>query len=213
MTLLQPFRPHFHLRTWQKAQVLLVGAILTPQNRTVSAILRVMGLGDMKNFSIYHQVFNRAQWSTIKLSQTLLMLIISTFHLPSEPLVFGIDETIERRWGAQISKRGIYRDSVRSSRAHFVKASGLRWMSLMALVPIPWAGRVWALPFLTVLAPSELFYEASQRSHKKITDWARQMLYQLRKWLPKRELVVVAVSYTHLRAPRDQRVSRMPSSA
>lgn len=192
MTLLTPFRPHFTSRTWPKVQILLIGAILTPNKRTVSAILRVMGLNEVKNFALYHHVFNRAVWSAIDLSRTLLHLLVSCFHLSSGPLVFGIDETLERRWGLKIAKRGIYRDAVRSSQSHFVKASGLRWISLMALMPIPWAGRVWGLPFLTVLAPSERFYEARKRSHKKLTDWARQMIYQLRRWLPDRELVVVA---------------------
>lgn len=115
-------------------------------------------------------------------------------HLDSDenhPLVFGIDETIERRWGQQISKRGIYRDAVRSSQSHFVKTSGLRWISLMWLTKISWAERVWVLPFLTVLAPSERYHEQIGHSHKKITDWARQMIYQLRGWLPHRSLVVV----------------------
>lgn len=71
------------------------------------------------------------------------------------PVVIGLDDTIERRWGAKIKARGIYRDPVRSSHGHFVKASGLRWLSAMLLVPVPWAGRVWALPFLTVLMASE----------------------------------------------------------
>jgi hypothetical protein len=102
-----------------------------------------------------------------------------------------IDETIERRWGAQIKARGIYRDAVRSSASHFVKTSGLRWLSLMWLTPIPWAQRIWALPVLTVLAPSERYYQVKKRTHKKLTDWARQLIKQLRRWLPNRELVVV----------------------
>ena len=73
--------------------------------------------------------------------------------LPAGEVVIGIDDTIERRWGAKIKARGIYRDPVRSSHGHFVKASGLRWLSLMVMVPIPWVGRRWALPFLTVLHP------------------------------------------------------------
>ena len=93
----------------------------------------------------------------------------------------GLDETIERRWGAKIKARGIYRDPVRSSRSHFVKASGLRWLSVMLLVRIPWAEKVWALPFLTVLAPSERYYQDRARGHKKLTDWARQMLLQVRR--------------------------------
>lgn len=89
---------------------------------------------------------------------------------------------------------GIYRDAVRSSRSYVVKASGLRWISLMWLGHILWAGRSWALPFLTVLAPSERYYQRRDRSHKKLTDWARQMVLQLRRWLPHRPLVLTGDS-------------------
>ena len=109
-------------------------------------------------------------------------------------MILGLDDTIERRRGAKIKAKGIYRDPVRSSHSHFVKASGLRWLSLMLLAPIPWAQRVWALPFLTVLAPSERYYQGKARKHKKLTEWAHQMVLQARRWLPKRFLVVVADS-------------------
>ena len=100
-------------------------------------------------------------------------------------------ETLERRRGAKIKGRGIYRDAVRSSRSQLVKASGLRWISLMWLGHVPWAGRHWALPVLTVLAPSTRYYQQQGRRHKKLTDWARQMIMQLRRWLPQRPLVLV----------------------
>jgi hypothetical protein len=109
-------------------------------------------------------------------------------------VVIGIDETIERRWGPTIRARGIYRDPVRSSRGHFVKASGLRWISVMLLAPIPWAGRVWALPFLTALAPSERFARGRGCRHKKLTDRARQLLLLVARWLPERRLIAVADS-------------------
>ena len=67
----------------------------------------------------------------------------------------GLDATLERRRGAKIRAQGLYRDPGRSSHRPMVKARGVRWVSLMRLGPIPWAKRVWALPFLTVLAPSE----------------------------------------------------------
>jgi hypothetical protein len=127
------------------------------------------------------------------LSRTLLGLLVKTF-VPRGPIVCGLDDTIERRRGAQIKAKGIYRDPVRSSHAHVVKASGLRWLSLMLLAPIPWAKRTWALPCLTCLAPSERFYEMKPRAHKKLTDWGRQMIIQLRRWLPGRALVIVADS-------------------
>lgn len=197
MTLLRPFKPQFSQPTWVKGQVLMVGAILATGKRTVTAALRVMGLADEAHFSKYHQVLNRAVWSPRNLSQILLMLLLTYLDKDQgSPLVFGIDETIERRWGGKISKRGIYRDAVRSSKTHFVKTSGLRWLSLMWLTEIPWAQRIWALPFLTVLAPSERYYEQSKRQHKKITDWARQMIFQLRRWLPERGIVIVA-DYTY----------------
>ena len=193
MTLLIPFQPLFRQPTWVKAQILFIGAILATGKRTVTAALRVMGLSDEPHFSNYHQVLNRAVWSPRRLSEMLLALLMKYLDSnEAKPLVFGIDETIERRWGPKIAKRGIYRDAVRSSKSHFVKTSGLRWISLMWLTEIPWAERIWALPFLTVLAPSERYHEQVGRQHKKITDWARQMIFQLRRWLPHRALVVVA---------------------
>jgi hypothetical protein len=191
MTLLEPFRPVFHLSTWNKVQALLVGAILAPRKRTVTSALRAVGLAEATGFSKYHQVLNRAVWSSRRASQILLTLLLDALSPSCVPLVFGIDETIERRWGRKIQARGIYRDAVRSSQSHFVKTSGLRWISLMWLTQIPWAQRIWALPFLTVLAPSARYYKDKVRSYKKLTDWARQMIYQLRRWLPNCELVVV----------------------
>jgi hypothetical protein len=72
-------------------------------------------------------------------------------------VVLGLDDTSERRRGAPITAPGIYRDPVRSSHAHMVKASGLRWRACMLLTPLAWANRVWALPVLTVLCPAERF--------------------------------------------------------
>jgi hypothetical protein len=191
--ILNTFAPLFSKRIWERVQVLLAGAILSPAERTVSAALRAVGLSQEKHFQNYHRVLNRAVWSSLDASRILLTILVNTFALFG-PIVFGLDDTIERRRGENIKAKGIYRDPVRSSHSHMVKASGLRWLSLMLLAPIPWAGRVWALTFLTVLAPSERYYEKKVCKHKKLTDWARQMLLQLTKWLPERTLVVVADS-------------------
>ena len=192
--ILQPFSTLSQRRTWVKAQVLLVGAVLAPRKRTVTSALGVMGLSDDDGFAKYHHVLNRATWSSLRLSRVLLLLLIQRFDRGVGPLVFGIDETIERRRGRRIKAKGIYRDGARSSRSHFAKASGLRWISLMWLADIPWARRTWALPVLTALAPSERYCQKMGRTHKRITDWARQMILQLRRWLPNRPIVVVADS-------------------
>jgi hypothetical protein len=186
--------PVFQSQTWAKAQLLLVGAVLSPGRRTVTAALRVLGLAQETGFAKYHHVLNRARWSPRVLSKILLFLLLRHLDTGQGPLVFGIDETLERRWGRRISARGIYRDAVRSSGSHFVKASGLRWVSLMWLAFIPWAQRVWALPVLTALAPSERYYQRQGRRPKKLTDWARQIILQLRRWLPHRSLVLLGDS-------------------
>jgi DDE superfamily endonuclease len=189
---LLPFVPLFSKRVWQHAQVLLAGAILAPGARTVSSALRAMGLDQEKRFHRYHRVLSRASWSSRKVSRVLLGLLVEAFVPEGSPLVVGIDETLERRWGKKISARGVYRDPVRSTHETFVKSSGLRWVCVMLLVEIPWASRVWALPFLSVLAPSERYAARRGRRHKKITEWAWQMLLVLRRWYPRREIVAVA---------------------
>jgi hypothetical protein len=185
-----PFQAFFTRPTWQNLLVLVAGSILAPGRRTVTSALSIMGLREKTTFTNFHRVLNRNRWSGRACARCLLTLLI-TAVVPSGPVVIGIDETIERRWGAKIKARGIYRDPVRSSHGHFVKASGLRWISVMVLAPIPWAGRVWALPFLTALAPSERFARERGCRHKKLTDWARQLLLQTARWLPERRLVAV----------------------
>ena len=193
IAVLAPFAPLFSGRVWQHAQVLLTGALLAPAQRTVTAALRVMGLAQLRQFHRYQRVLSRAQWSSLAAGGVLLRLLIAAF-VPDGPLVVGLDETIERRRGSKIATKGIYRDAVRSSKGHFVKASGLRWICLMLLVPIPWAGRVWALPLLTALAPSARYARAHGQQHKTITDWARQLLLVVRRWWPERAIIAVADS-------------------
>ena len=130
--------------------------------------------------------------NTWEVSRVLLGLLVEAFVCEGDPLVVGIDETLERRYGRKIAARGIYRDPVRSNHENFVKASGLRWVCVMLLVPVPWASRVWALPFLSALAPSERYAAKRGRRHKKITEWAWQLLLQVRRWHPEREIVAVA---------------------
>ncbi len=190
VALLVPFATLFSSPTWRKAQVLLVGAILTPGQRTVAA-LGVMRLSDDGDYARYHEVLNRAVWSPRAAAGIRLVLLLQYLDQGNGPLVFGIDETLERRRGPKIKSLGIYRDAVRSSRSQLVKASGLRWISLMWLGHVPWAGRHWALPVLTVLAPSTRYYQQRGRRHKKLTDWARQMVMQLRRWLSQRSLALV----------------------
>jgi DDE superfamily endonuclease len=189
-TVIGAFAPVFSKRVFEHAKLLIVGAILAPGKRTITSMLRVMGRGNDESFQNFHRVLTRAQWLPLDASHRLLGLLLDAF-VPDGPVVMGIDETIERRRGEKIAAKGIYRDPVRSSQTHVVKASGLRWVSLMLLTHIPWAARVWALPCLTVLAPSERYYQARGRRPHSLLDRARQAVWLVRRWLPTRELVVV----------------------
>ena len=191
--MLAPFAPLFARRVWAHAQVLLAGALLAPAQRTVAAALRLTGRDRCARFHRYHRVLSHARWSGLAVGRVLLALLVAAFA-PDGPLVFGIDETLERRRGKRIAAKGLYRDAVRSSKDYFVKVSALRWVCLMLLVPVPWAARTWALPVLAALAPSERHDAERGRRHKTLPDWARQLLRTVRRWWPGRAIVAVADS-------------------
>jgi hypothetical protein len=197
---MRPFRCHFTAAAWRHVLVLVCGTLLAPGRRTVAAALRVMGLGEAAGFAVHHRVLSHGHWCSRAVAHRLLLLLVAAF-VPDGPVVVGLDDTVERRWGARIAARGIYRDPVRSSRGHFVKASGLRWLCVMLLAPVPWAGCAWGLPFLTVLAPSERHAAARRIRFKKLTDWGRQALLQVARWLPGRRIVAVADSSFSAIAP------------
>jgi hypothetical protein len=187
------FAPLFSKRVWEHAQILVAGALLAPGKRTVTAVLWVMGLSQERHFQNYHRVLNRARWSSLATARVLLELVVQSFA-PTGVVVIGLDDTLERRRGEQIKAKGIYRDPVRSSRSHMVKASGLRWLCAMVLAEIPWARRVWALPFLTALCPSARYHQQRGQRHKSLPQWAGQLIGLMHRWLPGRQLVVVADS-------------------
>ena len=193
MNLVITFAPLFSKPVFQRVKVLLTGAILSPASRTVTNALRVMGLSREKHFQQFHRVLNRASWSCLNGSRILLTLLIKVFGADDE-LVIGFDDHLERRRGKKIKAKGIYRDAVRSSEAFFVKASGLRWLSFMLLTEVPFARKVWALPFLTVLCPSERYHRERGIRHRKLTDRARQAMFRIWRWFPEKRLIFVGDS-------------------
>jgi hypothetical protein len=189
LLVLAPFAPLFSQRVWLHAQRLLLGAMLAPGARTVTAALRVMGLATERRFTNYHRVLNRATWSARQGSRILLELLITLLVPAGATIVLGADDTVERRSGRKITAKGCYRDAVRSTKKHVIRCFGLKWVSMMLLVPVPWAQRVWAMPFLTALCrPAK---KKDQRRHKTSVDWVRQMINQVRRWLPGRRVVLV----------------------
>ncbi|WP_269822448.1 transposase [Dictyobacter vulcani] len=151
-----PFRPLFTAPTWRKLMTLLAGTLLAHGRRTVCSALRFSGEQMNENWSQYHQVLNRARWSSLAASQCLLLLIVETLVPKNAPITIVIDETLERRWGPQISKRGNFRDSALSSRKRSVSSNGLRWIMMAVVVTPSWTKQSWRCPFWLFSPPLPL---------------------------------------------------------
>jgi hypothetical protein len=189
--LLAMFSVAFTAPTFAKGMVLIFGTILAPGRRTVTAALRMTGLGDDPNYSKYHRVLNRDRWSPWVVSKILLSLIILIFLPAGVPLMLLIDETLERRQGKQIKYKGWFRDPIRSTKKQVVKALGIRWICLAVLVPVPWSKRPWALPFMTVLALGEKTSAKLNKRHRTLVQWTEFMMDKVRRWQPDREIALV----------------------
>lgn len=193
------FRPLFTAPTWRKLMTLLTGTLLARGCRTVAAALRASGNAQAGNWSLFHQVLNRACWSPLAVSRQLLLLIVETFVPAGACVDLVIDETLERRWGSKISKRGHYRDSALSSKERSVSSPGLRWIVMAVVVDLPWTKQRWALPFLCVLATTPEVSARLGKRHKTIGMWAHQMLSLVRRWLPDRSIKLMGdTAYTVL---------------
>ena len=141
-----------------------------------------MGLAQEPRFERYHRVLSRAHWSGLQAAHILLGLVVQVLPTHWIPLLV-VDDTVERRRGKRIQATGCYRDPVRSTATHVVKCFGLKWLSLMVLVPLPWGSRPWALPVLTLLAPSERASHHAKKRHKTTLDWTGQVVKVVSRWL------------------------------
>jgi hypothetical protein len=191
IAILAYFEPLFTAPTWKKVVTLLVGTLLARGRRTVTAALRQMGQQMNAQFSVFHHVLNRARWSPLEVSRRLLQVLVGTFVRAGGTVEIVIDETLERRWGRKISKRGHWRDSLRSSKQRAVSSSGLRWITMALVVTLPWTKLRWALPFLSVLATTPKVSEALKQRHKTTARIAEQMVIAVRRWLPEVAIKVI----------------------
>src|SRR2546427_8087958 len=191
IAVLAHFQPLFPTPTWKKVVILLIGTVLARGRRTVTAALRQMGRQMDSHFSSFHQVLNRARWSPLAVSRRLLQVLIQTFVCAGGAIEIVIDETLERSFGRKISKRGHWRDSLRSSKEKSVSTSGLRWVTMALVVTLPWTKRRWALPFLSVLTTTPKVSEALHKRHKTLARLAEQMVRVVRRWLPDGAIKVI----------------------
>ena len=206
--ILAQFAPVFTAPTYQKALLLVVGTILAKGRRTVTSALRAVGHTQTADWAKYHHVLNRARWSGLQLSAQLLLLLIAAFA-PAGCVTIVVDETLERRWGPQIRKRGHWRDSLASGEHLNVSSSGLRWLVFALVVNVPWTPYALALPFLSVLLTTPKVSAQLGRPHKTVAHVSGQVVCWLRRTLPGRAIHLVgdgayAVIALGLRCQRQQ---------
>lgn len=190
LSILTPFATiFFKTKTWNKAILMITGALLCRGGRTVCGVLRALGMEGEKRFDKYHRLLSRDKWDIFKGSKILLKLLSGD---NDTPIVIAIDEHIERRSGRKIKAKGCYRDAVRSSKGFIVRCFGLKWITVMVLRKFSWANRSFAMPFMTVLASSEKSDEKEGKTHKTTIDWAVQIMKKIRRWSPERKLIFTA---------------------
>ena len=215
---LAPYLAAFSRRSRPTTAALAVGALLAAGPRTVTNCLRALGLAEHPGFTAFHRVLNRNAWSGLALARTLLRQVVATFVL-SGPIIIGVDHTLERRRGPRIGPAGRFYDASLRADMPNPTSRGLRWLSAMVLVDVPFAGRVWALPVLTALTPTKAWSERHGRRHRPVTEWARLVLLTLRRWLPDRAIVAVmdgefaALEFLHALRPSMAVITRMRKDA
>jgi hypothetical protein len=187
---LWPYLEAFSGRTRPTVAALTVGTVLAVGPRTVTNALRTLGLANEPGFAAFHRVLNRNAWSGLGLARTLARALVAAF-VPDGPILVGVDHTLERRRGPCIGPASQYRDAARSSTEQTVTSRGLRWLTTMLLVEVPFAGRIWGLPMLTALVPSRSWCKANGRRYRPTTGWARALLLRVHRWFPDRLLVAV----------------------
>jgi len=179
------FLAAFSRRSRSTTAALATGALFAVGPRTVTNCLGALGLAEHPSFTAFHRVLNRNAWSGLALARTLLHMIVAAF-VPTGPIIIGLDHTLERRRGPRIGPAGRFYDASRRADTPKPTSRGLRWLSAMVLVEVPFAGRIWGLPVLTALTPSKAWSERQGQRHRTVTEWARMVLLTLRRWLPLR---------------------------
>ena len=192
ITVIEPFKKHFRAGVYQSLTVLVVGAILCAKSRTISRCLRVLGLHEEQNYGRYYYALNKAKWSCIALSQSLLMLLIPYGQSGDGVLRFNLDDTLVRRSGKKIKLKGKHHDAVRSRGRYKVISLGIRWLSLQLNCTFPWSQRYWSLPIMTVPCPSKESCEKEKLSYRSFCALSKIFFRLLRRWLPEQRIEVLA---------------------
>lgn len=183
--LLQQLAPLFTQPTYRRFLILLVGAILTVGRRTVSNVLRTVGVLAGGHPTSYHRVLLQARWSAYRLAAVLTRVLIGHFW-PRGVIALVGDDTVEEHRGKKVYGKGRHRDALRSSHTYTAHRYGHRWVVLAVLVKVPLARRRWALPVLVDLYTTPPESRRHGRRHRTPAERMQRLLRVLLRWFPER---------------------------
>jgi DDE superfamily endonuclease len=188
LPLLLEFAPAFTRPTFRRSVVLLLAAILTTGRRTISNLLRTVGVLAPGDPSSYHRVLSQASWSGLRLAAALTRWIV-VYYCPEGLLHLVGDDTVDEHRGKKVYGKARHRDPVRSSHCYTTYRYGHKWVVLAILIRFPWATRPWALPLVVTLYHAKQDNQRRCRAHKTPAELAQLQLRLLLRWLPGRSLV------------------------
>jgi DDE superfamily endonuclease len=190
-TIFDPVQPAFSRPIHRRFILLALAAILTLGGRTITNLLRVLGMLAPGHPSSYHRVFSRDRWSLSPLARGYAAAVLARF-VPSGTVLLAGDDTVTEHPGPHVYGKGRHRDPVRSTHTYTAFRWGHKWVVLTVLVSLPWASRRWALPLLVALyRPKGENLKRGQR-HKTPAQLLGQMIRVLKRWFPDRNFVVTA---------------------
>ena len=183
--------PSFSPSTHRRFVLLALAAILTVGGRTITNLLRVLGVLAPGHPSSYHRVFSRDRWSFSSMGPRYVAGVLARFA-PRGPILLAGDDTVTEHPGPRVFGKGRHRDPVRSSHSYTAFRWGHKWVVLALLVPVPWATRRWALPLLIALYRPKQENEKCGKRHKTPSQLLAQMIRVLMRWFPDRTFVITA---------------------
>ena len=189
-SLISPFGIAFSRPTFQRATVLMLGAILAMRQRTVTALLRAVGGLAQGHWSDFHRVLCLRVWSPWPLGRVLAALILDLLP-PDQPVLCPVDDTTPQHKGKKVYGKGCHHDALRSTHSHMVWVWGHKWVVLGINVQFPFACRPWALPVLCALYRPEALDREEGRRHKTPIHLARQLIATLIHWFPRRKFILL----------------------
>jgi hypothetical protein len=184
------FSVAFTRPTFQRAIVLIFGAILSFRHRTVAGMLRAAGPLAQGHWSDFHRVLCRRVWSTRVLGRVLAALVLELIP-PDQRVVCSVDDTTPQHKGKHVYGKGMHHDACRSTHSHVVWVWGHKWVVLAINVKFPFASRAWALPVLCALYRSEELNKSEGRRHKTATRLAMQLMAMLIHWFPEKKFILL----------------------